>query len=64
VVVSQWSVDDTSTKELMVEFYEQYLKPGTDKATALQRAMQKVRSQPGREAPRYWAPFMVIGAES
>ena len=64
VVVSQWSVDDASTKELMVEFYEQYLKPGTDKATALQRAMQKVRSEPGREAPRYWAPFMVIGAES
>ena len=64
VLVSQWSVDDASTRELMVEFYQQYLKRGADKATALQRAMQTVRSQSGRGAPRYWAPFMVVGAES
>ncbi len=64
VLVSQWSVDDASTRELMVEFYQQYLQRGADKATALQRAMQTVRSQSGRAAPRYWAPFMVIGAES
>jgi CHAT domain-containing protein len=70
VVVSQWSVSDSATKELMVAFYQNYLTSG-NKAVALQKAMQKVRNglrpsepaQPEYSHPRYWAPFVLVGAE-
>lgn len=62
VVVSQWSVSDSATMELMVAFYKNYLQHG-NKALALQKAMQSVRSQPEYSHPRYWAAFVVVGAE-
>lgn len=62
VVVSQWSVSDSATMELMVAFYKNYLQSG-NKAIALQKAMQSVRSQPEYSHPRYWAAFVVVGAE-
>ena len=62
VVVSQWSVSDSATMELMVAFYKNYLQSG-NKAIALQKAMQTVRSQPEYSHPRYWAAFVVVGAE-
>lgn len=62
VMVSQWSVSDSATMELMVAFYQNYLNLG-NKAVALQRAMQKVRSQPEYSHPRYWSPFVLVGAE-
>lgn len=61
VIVSLWSVDDAATSALMVEFHRGYL-AGSDKAVALQRAMQHVRGREGWAAPRYWAPFMLVGA--
>jgi tetratricopeptide (TPR) repeat protein len=62
VIVSQWSVSDGATKELMVAFYQYYLASG-NKTIALQRAMQKVRSIPEYSNPRYWAAFAIVGAE-
>ncbi|MEH2154045.1 CHAT domain-containing tetratricopeptide repeat protein [Nostoc sp.] len=62
VVVSQWSVSDSATKELMVVFHQNYLQSG-NKAIALQKAMHAVRSQAEYKNPRYWAPFIVVGAE-
>jgi CHAT domain-containing protein len=62
VVVSQWSVSDGATKELMVAFYQNYLASG-NKAIALQLAMQKVRSIPEYAHPRFWAAFVMVGAE-
>ena len=62
VVVSQWSVSDSATMELMVAFYKNYLQHG-NKAIALQKAMQTVRSHPEYSHPRYWAAFVVVGAE-
>jgi tetratricopeptide (TPR) repeat protein len=62
VIVSQWSVSDSATKELMVAFYQHYLVSG-NKAIALQLAMQKVRSIPEYSNPRYWAAFAIVGAE-
>jgi hypothetical protein len=49
---------------LMTSFYREYLGTG-DKTRALQTAMKQLRSSaPELEHPRYWAPFIVIGAEA
>ncbi|MFQ5858903.1 MAG: CHAT domain-containing protein [Anaerolineae bacterium] len=63
VLVSLWSVSDEATAELMAAFYQGYLELD-DKAIALQRAMRELRSRPEYAHPRYWAPFVVIGAEA
>ncbi len=63
VLVSQWSVSDEATVALMTAFYRAYIKLD-DKALALQWAMQTVRSKPAHAHPRYWAPFVVVGAEA
>lgn len=63
VLVSQWSVSDDATAELMAGFYHGYLQLD-DKALALQRAMRRLRSRPEFAHPRYWAPFVVVGAEA
>lgn len=58
LVVSLWSVDAPSTKELMLDFYK-LLKKGTDKAIALQEAQRNARKE--HSHPYYWAPFKLIG---
>jgi hypothetical protein len=60
VVVSLWSVDASSTHELMLEFYK-LLKDGIDKATALQQAQIKIMQKEGYSHPYYWAPFILVG---
>ena len=62
VLVSQWNVSDQATAALMARFYHYYLDED-DKALALQRAMQDIRAQSEYSHPRYWAPFMLIGAD-
>jgi CHAT domain-containing protein len=56
VMASLWSVEDSSTKDLMVEFYNN-LKQGMSKAEALRQA--KI-SQISRH-PFFWSPFILIG---
>ncbi len=63
VLVSQWSVSDEATAALMAEFYRGYLQ-WDNKAIALQRAMQALRTRPEYDHPRYWAPFVVVGSEA
>ena len=60
VIVSLWSVDATSTQELMIEFYK-LLKSGKDKATALQQAQIKIMQKEEYSHPYYWAPFILVG---
>ena len=60
VIVSQWSVSDSATKELMLAFYQHYFVMG-NKAIALQKAMQKVRSMEEYKHPRFWAAFLSLG---
>ena len=60
VVVSLWSVNALSTKELMFEFYR-LLKSGIDKATALQEAQKKIMEREEWSHPYYWAPFILVG---
>jgi CHAT domain-containing protein len=64
VLVSLWSISDEATVALMTSFYREYMGAG-DKTRALQTAMKQLRSSaPELEHPRYWAPFIVIGAEA
>ncbi len=58
IVVSLWSIPDTPTAELMVQFY-QNLKQSPDKAQALRKAMLTVMQQ--YPDPAAWAGFMLIG---
>jgi CHAT domain-containing protein len=60
VIVSLWSVDARSTRELMLEFYK-LLKNGKDKATALQQAQIKIMEKEEYSHPYYWAPFVLVG---
>ena len=63
VLVSLWSVNDKATASLMTAFYKGYF-DGESKATALQRAMQSVRSRREFGGPVFWAPFLLLGSEN
>ncbi|MGB8701439.1 MAG: CHAT domain-containing tetratricopeptide repeat protein [Thermosynechococcaceae cyanobacterium] len=58
VVVSLWSVPDDSTAQLMVVFYQHWLK-GSTKAQALRQAMVNLLNQ--YPEPTYWAAFVLVG---
>ena len=60
VIASLWSVNDASTRELMVAFYHA-LRRGDALETALRDAMLEERGKPGYESPFYWAAFQLIG---
>jgi CHAT domain-containing protein len=54
-----WYVDDASTAELMVQFYNELKKPNVSKAEALRQAqLSLLAKQPDAY---YWAPFVMIG---
>jgi CHAT domain-containing protein len=58
VIVSLWAVDDSSTSDLMVEFYRQ-LQQNPDKAKALRQAMLSTMKK--HPHPIHWAAFTLIG---
>jgi CHAT domain-containing protein len=60
VVASLWSVSDTSTRDLMVEFYRN-LTAGRGRAQALRQAQLKLLHQEATSHPFHWAAFELIG---
>jgi len=62
-IASQWKVDSASTMKLMVDFH-QNLQGGMPKARVLQIAALKVKGSSLYRHPHYWAPFILIGANS
>ncbi|MBK6930668.1 MAG: CHAT domain-containing protein [Saprospirales bacterium] len=65
LITTLWKVNDTSTKDLMIRFY-QYLKAGRPKDAALQLAKKDYlasRQAGGGAAlhPFFWAGFIAIG---
>jgi CHAT domain-containing protein/predicted negative regulator of RcsB-dependent stress response len=57
-----WVVNDESTADLMIKFYEELKDPKITKAEALRRAQVWLMKQNSRyEDPEYWAPFVLIG---
>jgi CHAT domain-containing protein/tetratricopeptide (TPR) repeat protein len=61
VVVSNWKVDDASTRTLMVSFYERMLAGGRAPGPALREARRALRRAPGLEHPYHWAAFVLWG---
>jgi len=59
VVGSFWQVDDASTTELMLGFYEKFLELGTSEA--LRQAQLALAAQEGYAHPYYWAAFALFG---
>jgi CHAT domain-containing protein len=61
VMASLWRVEDRATAELMSHFYRAMLEEGLPPAAALRSAQLSVRSDPSRQDPFYWAPFVLQG---
>ena len=60
VLVSLWAIDDEATMEYMRSFYK-HLKNGKSASVALQKAMKRLQDSDRFSAPKYWAPFVLIG---
>lgn len=60
-ITSLWSISDQRTAVFMDHFYEQFLKPGKDKADAVTEAQLAMLAKPATAAPALWAPFVLSG---
>jgi CHAT domain-containing protein len=66
-IVTQWKIASSTTADLMVDFYRQWLhspKMPFSKAEALRRARLHVLSAPAHRHPFYWSAFVLIGSGS
>jgi tetratricopeptide (TPR) repeat protein len=59
VLYTLWSVDDDTSKELMVAFYGAIFRDGLDPAEALRRSQMKLLHNPATRAPYFWAGFTI-----
>jgi CHAT domain-containing protein len=62
VVSTLWSVDDETSRELMIAFYSGTLRDGLDPPEALRRSQVKIMRNPHTVAPFYWAAFTITSA--
>lgn len=60
-IASLWNVDDNSGATLMGKFYEVLVQNPISKAEALRQAQRALLADPLYTAPRYWAPFVLLG---
>ena len=60
LLASLWAIDDEATMIFMKSFYQQ-LASGESASVALQRAMKCLRDSHDYSAPKYWAPFVLMG---
>nr|WP_246275581.1 CHAT domain-containing protein [Brasilonema bromeliae] len=60
-IASLWTLDDEISVDFTKIFYKQLIKQKVTKAQALQEAQKQLKDLPGREHPRYWAPYILLG---
>jgi len=63
LLVTLWSADDFSTRDLMLGFYKGVLS-GKPLAQALRQAKLQLIESELYASPYYWAPFVLIGLEN
>jgi CHAT domain-containing protein len=61
-VTSLWKVDDSATKDMMIDYYAR-LRAGTGRSQALREAQLAMLKDPGHAHPYYWAAFIAIGED-
>ena len=63
IIVSLWPVSDKSTSELLIAFYDNYLKNKQQMpfSECLRNAKLKMISEEKFSHPYYWSPFILIG---
>lgn len=59
-LVSLWQVLDSSTKDLMIDYYD-HLSQGEGRSEALRSAQLKMLADRNTAHPYYWAPFTMSG---
>ncbi|NEQ59034.1 MAG: tetratricopeptide repeat protein [Moorea sp. SIO4A1] len=59
-VISLWQVDDQSTKELMVSYYQK-LKQGLGRSEAMRQAQLEMQQNQKYQHPYFWAAFINSG---
>jgi CHAT domain-containing protein len=61
VLMSLWVVDDNATKELMTNFYSEWIKnySSSNKRSSFRKAQLEVRKR--YPSPYYWGAFVMIG---
>jgi len=64
LLVSLWNVDDRSTSDIMIKFYEN-LQAGMRQNAALRQAkLDFLHTSPSSQKdPFYWAPFVLLGSQ-
>ena len=60
-VASLWAVNDASTAELMVTFYQALAQKGLSKAESLRESQLSLLHNPQYQHPYYWAAFILVG---
>ena len=59
-ILSLWKVDDTATRDLMIDYYTQ-LKAGVGRGEALRQVQLKMLATPKYQHPYFWAGFIESG---
>ena len=56
-----WSVQDSPTAKLMIQFYQALKTPGISKAEALREAQLDLLRSPEYKHPYFWSAFVLVG---
>lgn len=60
-VTSLWKVDDSSTKDLMIDYYQRVLNNQDGRSEALRQTQLKMLEDSVEKHPHYWASFIPSG---
>ena len=61
IISTLWSADDRSSESLVVEFFDNFIKKGEDKAAALRNAQLDIIKVQKLSHPYYWSHFVLSG---